>query len=201
VSGGPDWTREIRYEVEALPSQDSGITDLRYGPWQIADEHLREMLQALLISRFHLKFHRETRTGDVYLLKQSAKPPAFHPTSLDPSAHSTRLGSVDWVGLRQWVLDHATMADVANEAVSALGGIPVLDRTGLSGPFDYKQSQTEAYQPSRSGMTQAESARDFESALSASFLNLIQELHLKLERTKGPIETLVIDSAEKPLPN
>jgi len=36
------------------------------------------MLQALLIDRFQLKFHRETKTGDVYLLEQSGKPLALH---------------------------------------------------------------------------------------------------------------------------
>ena len=201
ISGGPDWIRQIKYEVEALPSKDSGIKDWRYAAWKVADEHLREMLQALLISRFQLKFHRETRTGDVYLLKQSAKPPAFHPTSVDPSSLRTRLGSVRWLGLRQWVLDAATMADVADYAVSVLGGIPVFDRTGLSGPFDYKQNQTEVYKPNRTDMTQAERDSEFQSALSSSFLNLLQELHLKLERAKGPVETFVIDRAEKPLPN
>jgi uncharacterized protein (TIGR03435 family) len=118
-----------------LPSKDSGIKDWRYGTWKVAAEHLREMLQTLLISRFQLKFHRETRTGDVYLLKQSAEPPAFHLTSVDASSLRTRLGSVHWFRLRQWVLDAATMADVADRAVSVLGGVPVMDRTGLAGPL------------------------------------------------------------------
>jgi uncharacterized protein (TIGR03435 family) len=50
-------------------------------------------------------------------------------------------------------------------------------------------------------MTQAERDSEFQSTLSSSFLNLLQELHLKLERAKGPVETFVIDRAEKPLPN
>lgn len=201
VAGGPDWIRQIKYDVEALPPKDSGIKDWRYGAWKVADAQLRQMLQGLLISRFQLKFHRETSMGDVYLLKQSTKPPAFHPTSVESSSLRTRVGSVHWLGLRQWVLDAATMADVADYAAVVLGGVPVLDRTGLSGPFDYKQVPTEAYKPNRSDMSQAERENEFQSALSSSFLNFLQELHLTLERAKGPVERFVIDRAEKPLPN
>jgi uncharacterized protein (TIGR03435 family) len=63
----------------------------------------------------------------------------------------------------------------------------------LSGAFDYKQS--------RADVDSADRDVDFASALASSFLNFLQELHLKLERAKGPVETFVIDRAEKPLPN
>jgi len=68
-------------------------------------------------------------------------------------------------------------------------GAPVLDRTELIGRFDYKQSQP-ALDPADPG-----------DDLSSSFLRFIQELQLKLERTKGPVETFVIDRAAKPSPN
>jgi uncharacterized protein (TIGR03435 family) len=136
----------------------------------------------------------------VYLLKQSEKPPALQTTRIDLSG-KTRLAPVQWLGMRQWVLEAATMRDLADYAVSILGGVPVLDRTGLSGRFDYKQKPTEAYKPSRSDMTPAERDAEFQSVLSSSFLNLLRELPLKLERTKVPVETFVIDSAQKPLPN
>ena len=94
------------------------------------------------------------------------------------------------------------MADVAQQAsASALGGVPVLDRTGLSGRFDYQQSPGDGFRPSRADMDQADRNREFSSALAASFLNFLRELHLKLERAKGPIETFVIDGAEKASPN
>lgn len=61
---------------------------------------------------------------------------------------------------------------------------PVIDRTGLTGSYDY-QSPMQAQQS------------DYED----SFRLLIPELGLKLERAKGPVEFFVIDHAEKPSPN
>lgn len=200
ITGGADWTDEIKYQVEAVPPKDSGIQDFRYGSFKIADARLRGMLQALLITRFQLKFHWETRTGEVYLLKLGSKPPAFHSTSVDASSPAALDGSI-YGSIRQWVLHGATMADVAQFASTHILGVPVLDRTGLSGRFDYKQSPTEPYKPSRPDMSQAESYSEFSSAYHSSFMNFLQELHLRLERTKGPVETFVIDGAEKPSPN
>jgi uncharacterized protein (TIGR03435 family) len=60
ISGGDGWTEKDDYNVEAKPPDNlrSSIKDLRYALFGIEDEHLREMLQALLIDRFQLKFHR-----------------------------------------------------------------------------------------------------------------------------------------------
>lgn len=205
ISGGADWTDRVKYDVEAVPPEGmrAAIRDLRHGDWTIADEHLRQMLQTLLRARFQLQFHRETRTGKVYLLKQTSKRPALHPANVDPSSPRAPYGRIHFRQWRdcgsgrcpagEWVLEAATMADVAwCASANALGGTPVLDRTGLSGAFDYKQSRADV---------DSEADVDFASALASSFLNFLQELHLKLERAKGPVETLVIDRAEKPLPN
>ncbi|HLQ79417.1 MAG TPA: M56 family metallopeptidase, partial [Terriglobia bacterium] len=75
ISGGDEWVGKDYYNVEANPSESmrSSIKDFRYTLFGIEDEHLREMLQALLIDRFQLKFHRETKSGDVYLLKRNGK--------------------------------------------------------------------------------------------------------------------------------
>jgi len=71
ISGGDAWTEKDSYDIQAKPPENllPGITTLRYSNYSIEDPHLREMLQALLIDRFQLKFHRETKTGNVYLLQ------------------------------------------------------------------------------------------------------------------------------------
>jgi uncharacterized protein (TIGR03435 family) len=63
----------------------------------------------------------------------------------------------------------------------------------LSGAFDYKQGHAD--------VSSADSNADFVSALASSFLNFLQELHLKLERASGPVESFVIDGAERPSAN
>jgi uncharacterized protein (TIGR03435 family) len=61
---------------------------------------------------------------------------------------------------------------------------PVLDQTGLTGAFDYRQTVPDS---------------DPEFDHNTSFLRFISELGLKLDKSRGPIEILVIDSAAKPV--
>ncbi len=72
LEGGDPWTEKDLYDLEAQPSEEwrARITDLHHTWFTVDDEHLREMLQSLLIDRFHLRVHRETVNGKVYLLKQ-----------------------------------------------------------------------------------------------------------------------------------
>ena len=71
ISGGDPWTEKDNYDIQAKPPENllPRIKTLRYSNYSIEDPRLREMLQALLIDRFQLKFHRETKTGNVYLLQ------------------------------------------------------------------------------------------------------------------------------------
>src|SRR5262249_47478175 len=107
ISGGEAWTEKENYEIEAKPPENlrSSIKSLRYSWYEIRDKQLRAMLQSLLISRFQLQFHRETRTGDVYLLKQSGKTLRLHPVEIplaeDDPESSRGFESVGYAG-GQW---------------------------------------------------------------------------------------------------
>ena len=74
----------------------------------------------------------------------------------------------------------------------------MLDKTGLSGAFDYIQSASTVYVPAPIEMIRPERGSD---DFASSFLNFILELHLKLEKSKGPIEIFVIDHVENPTAN
>ncbi len=195
ISGGDSWTEKDNYYIEAEPPENmrSNITNLRYSWYGIEDEHLRQMLQALLIDRFQLKFHRETKTGRVYLLERSGKTLRLRPART--AAARARIagnagysGEVSFVGGR-WSLFNTAMPQLAKFASDYYLHAPVLDRTDLSGAFDYRQPDA-----------LAESEANYVDN-SGSFLSLIQELGLRLTSTKGPVETFVIDHAEKPSPN
>jgi uncharacterized protein (TIGR03435 family) len=194
VSGGEDWTRKDLYDIEAKPSTDMqrSIKDLRHTVFDIEDEHLREMLQALLIDRFQLKYHRESKTRDVYLLERSAKalklrPSEIAPASPDPTEDRSSFGGIGYVD-GEWGLFRTSMPQLAKFAYDRTG-TPVLDRTGLSGPFDYRQAVPDD-EPAYSGPAHID-----------SFMNMLSTVGLKLERSKGPVETLVIDKVEKPSAN
>jgi uncharacterized protein (TIGR03435 family) len=190
ISGGNKWIEEDKYIVEARPSDlmRSRIRSLRYTNYGIEDEHLRAMLQALLIDRFQLKFHRGTRSGKVYLLKQSGKTLALRPTEI-PTEDSDRaqFGSIGYAGAK-WSIFTTSMPQLAKFASDFVLHVPVVDRTDLNGRFDYRQRWPDA-EPK------------YDGDQSDSFRNFLQEMGLKLERAKGEIETFVVDHAAKPSPN
>jgi uncharacterized protein (TIGR03435 family) len=190
ISGGDDWTGKEHYDLGAKPPEElrAKFTNVRHSLFTIDDPRLRGMLQSLLIDRFQLKFHRETKTGDVYLLEQSGKPirlkPAIDRSTGDdasmPAGFSGDIGFVDG----RFSLYNTSMPQFARFASTYVLHKPVIDHTGITGSYDYA-SPTQYDQDDFGG----------------SFMQLIPELGLKLERGKGPVETFVIDHAEKPSPN
>jgi uncharacterized protein (TIGR03435 family) len=69
VSGGPGWTNDALWNVEAKPPASSKSSKSNpYNRKLPPNEEQREMLQALLADRFHLQFHRQSKDGSVYLL-------------------------------------------------------------------------------------------------------------------------------------
>jgi uncharacterized protein (TIGR03435 family) len=194
LSGGEPWMEKDLYDVEAKPSANlqPAITNLRHGLFDIDDERLRQMLQALLIERFHLKFHRETKTGKVYLLEKKGSTQALRPTD-DASIERNMPGSpqessVGFAG-GKWNIFNTSMPQLAKFATDNVLHTPVIDRTELSGYFNHRQT------------TVLDASEIDYSDASGPFVLFLQEMGLKLTAGKGPVETFVIDSAEKPTPN
>jgi uncharacterized protein (TIGR03435 family) len=186
VSGGPDWTYVDGFNIEARPpaASKSSKANPPYPKGPPNDEQ-RLMLQALLIDRFQLRYHRETKQGPVYLflrtnkklkLKEAKNKDAY------PWAGGPGGGGLIETGIAGINISMPLLAARLSRWLDR----PVLDRTGLEGSFDFKVQY-------ESGNTKPE--------LDASILIAIQALGLKLESAKGPVETIVIDHAEKPSAN
>ncbi len=190
LSGGEDWMGKDVYDVEAKPAAQSGTYSLRHTRLGIGDERVRLMLQALLIERFHLKIRRETTTGSVYLLERSNKTFLLRPTKYtedQPAIGAPGFsGEVEHVG-GHWFLFNASVQQLAKFASDTVLHKPVIDRTGLEGSFDYRDPDAKVDQDNS----------DFEG----SFTVFIQDVGLKLTSSKGPVETFVIEHAEKPSAN
>lgn len=186
VSGGPRWVYEDRYDVVAKPPDSSSSSKSNpSSPMTPLNDEQRQMLQTLLTRRFQLKYHRETKEGPVYLLVkgnknlklQDAKDAAERPW-VGGMGGGAILGDGLWG-------TNISMQLLASR-LSAYLEHPVLDRTGLKGSFDFKYEY-------HSG--------DAQPDVVASILTAVQGLGLKLEPAKGPVETFVIDHAEKPAEN
>jgi uncharacterized protein (TIGR03435 family) len=186
IFGGPRWIHEERFDIEAKPPASSESSKANPGnPKLPPNPEQRRMLQTLLVDRFRLQYHRETREGPVYLLVRTSKPPnmeAAKDKSAYPWVGSVAGGAISQDGIRGI---NAPMQLLAARLSQYLGR-PVLDQTGLTGSFDFK------YEHPTDG-----AAPDPISSVIIS----VQGLGLKLEPGKGPVELLTIDHIEKPAPN
>jgi uncharacterized protein (TIGR03435 family) len=185
ISGGPVWVSQDRFNIIATPPESSRAS--KFSPSARRDPPPPEellMLQALLADRFHLKLHRETKEGTVLALVSTNKGPRLQPPKTPDHRPQVMLGfDSDADRARHHYLqgDNATMPLLAQRLAGLLGR-PVHDETGVAGNFDFKFSFDE-------------------DETHAAVVAAIQQLGLKLESKKAPIETLVIDHAEKPSAN
>ncbi|SPE42876.1 putative Antirepressor regulating drug resistance protein [Candidatus Sulfopaludibacter sp. SbA3] len=178
ISGGSAWIGNDHWEIEV--KCDGTVTD----------SHRKLMVQTLLADRFQLKFHRENREISVYALAVGKNGPKLGPPKqeekkrifMQPAPQGLKL-----VGIR------TTMQSL----VGFLGMLldrTVLDKTGLAGEYDFEA----AWMPDETqamGMRIVGTQTDRAGPSLAAALQ--ESLGLKLESTKGPVEFLVIDYAEK----
>ena len=94
-----------------------------------------------------------------------------------------------------------TMAEFAGERLPDLVGRPVLDRTGLTGMFDFEIEFAAEFRKGARGGGDAPPEPASETLGVPIFNALPQQLGLKLESGKAPVPVLVIDRAEKPTAN
>lgn len=188
ISGGEGWAEKDTYDIEAKTPEGlrPRIRTLRYSNYGIEDDVLREMLRGLLVERFQLKFHREAKTGNVYRLETKGNT-RLKPTETSASDDKS-FGSIGFAGGR-WGIFSTSMAQLAKFAADNILHAPVVDATGLSGSFDYRQP-----------IALPEGEANYRDNTD-SFLRMIAEVGLRLERGKGPVESLVIDNAERPAAN
>ena len=207
ISGGPSWLDRESYDVEA--KVDSPLRDklLKLTEDQRQVEQ-QPMLQALLAERFKLELHRETKELPVYNLViakngpklSEAKPGDTYPgglTGLDGR------GAPHLVQVRRGrgIIGQAVPIGLLVHSLTEELGRPVLDKTGLKGSYDFKLE----YAPESQGTNFSEPGTGGtvprESSGPSIFTAIQEQLGLKLESTKGPVEILVIDHVEKPSEN
>jgi uncharacterized protein (TIGR03435 family) len=138
---------------------------------------VRAMMQTLLADRFKLALHRETRQLPMYALTVAKNGPKIQPVEDGSAKTSGRPGHFE--------ATKVTMQHFA-DLIARLMGQQVVDQTGLKGVFDF----TLEWSP--------DEMRTGESAPGPSLFTALQEqLGLKLEAKKGPVEVLVVDHIEK----
>jgi uncharacterized protein (TIGR03435 family) len=204
IEGAPDWVNNDRWDINAK-------ADGNFPATTFDDDPRRKMVRALLVDRFKLSAHMEARERPIYALvlaRPGQVSARLHPSTTDCAAdeNASRLGQVrtplmtpDNVpdctlrsppGRISWGTQ--TMRQVASELSDTLQRT-VVDRTGLEGNF----SALVTYTPDSLSVTGADQPASDPNATSI-FTALQEQLGLRLDSTRGPVEILVIDHIERP---
>jgi uncharacterized protein (TIGR03435 family) len=149
------------------------------------------MLRALLAERFHLGFHRENKTMQIYALEAGKGAPKMKesPEGAAALARCTRSFAEHEGATLAAVCASMTTADIAQQVQALAPGYfrntPVVDRSGLQGVYDFKLEWITAAQ-----------ARDGGSG--PTMIDAVEEqLGLKLERRREAVEVMVIDTLDR----
>ncbi len=196
IHGGPSWMRSAAYEIDAKAEGSPNVRTMN-GP----------MMRALLEQYFHLKIHQQMAEGPVFFLRVARGGAKLHtfvegscttpPAPLGPGqkycADLMRSGppaSIEAQG--------ATLDDFSRMLFGMLGR-PVINKTGMAGRFDLRvefSQEGTVFAPLRA--VDAAGSVPASDPANSIFAALPEQLGLKLDAGKGPVETFVIDHIEKP---
>ncbi len=194
LSGGPDWIRKDTYDVVAKMPDNSPDYSLTLGQFQSGrGPQVQVMLQALLADRFRLKLHREERTVPVFALTIGKKGSKLKKADESEEPLVAFKPSVQANGQQMihLMVKNSTIQDVVDLFAKFMDR-PVLDQTGLKDRYDF----TLNYEAN------ADAPGPFTAVMGPDMFKAFEEqAGLKMESTKGSVEVLVIDHAEKPSAN
>ena len=197
IVGGPKWIVSAKFDMETKCDEETVRAFAKMPPkQQIRAE--QNMVLALLVDRFKLRTHHEMRRLPVYALVQAKSGSRLKPSGKTGEAE---LGDADGPP-GNWRATGVTMKILANELSSLpeIAGKIVVDRTGLKGSFDLVLRWTP--DPTMGAAPPGADNGLKSDSTAPSLLTALQEqLGLKLESTKEPVDVIVIDSAELPTPN
>jgi uncharacterized protein (TIGR03435 family) len=199
IYGLPGWTRSAHFDVDAkVVNPDKQVID------KLTDDQRKAMILDILKERFHFQAHLETKTLPVYDLVVAKSGPKFT-GGKGPNADTAAA-----MAKRGITASNGTMIVYDGEITA--GGVPlsslvfsltgavgrtVIDKTGLVGNYDFELKWTPEHgdQPSAdNGQADAQSGPSIFTALE-------EQLGLRLQSSKGPVQTLVVDHVEMPSEN
>jgi uncharacterized protein (TIGR03435 family) len=208
VAGGPAWIRADRFDVNATAGREVSLTELR------------SMVRSLLIDRFKLKAHYETRQGPVYRMTMAQRE-RLGPQLRRAAGECDRVVSDPLRGITPGQAEPCgyfgpspTIPTGSDKAYQAFRGLTmedfalrlypylgrrVVDATGLAGYFDgeFEFTAEIVMPPPPPGLPNPYDGR----VLPSIFSVLPQQLGLRLRAERGPVEIVVVDGADHPTEN
>ena len=201
LEGLPSWAESARFDINATSRDDASPADLLL------------MVRALLADRFQLMTRRDTRQMDVYMLVQvSPGSSKLKPSQADCGAAANaplpvpggagagpRCQILPMTGRGRDIATGARLENLTNILVNVVGR-QVVDKTGLTGPFDVNLTWTPdpGMQPRPAGVPAVAPVQPDGPSI---FTALEEQLGLRLVSGRGPVEMLVIERLEPPSPD
>jgi uncharacterized protein (TIGR03435 family) len=210
IVGASGWTTTDKFDIQAR-LEEAQFAAMAAMPMEDKIQQIRLMLQSLLEERFALKLETSTRQSTFFTLVQAkggskltltamaAPDPSGiagpHPAS-DPMLRRKGAGRLEATGVSMKLLTDtlSRMPELGGEGGFTIGEL-VVDRTGLNGSYDWSLRWTpDPPDPAADAAPPGDAAPGLFTALQ-------EQLGLKLERTKGPVEVLVVTHVDRPTPN
>ena len=207
ILGLPNWAKTDTFDILAKVSS-AGAGDLR----NLAFEQRQRMIIPLLTDRFSLRVHHENKEGPVYELVVAKGGPKlkeigeafFHDGTSPQVGLEKEKPSMLFVGAGKIVGQGASISSFVN-ALSGLNlGRPIIDKTNLTGKYDFKLQWTQDMGVDADVGGAARGSKPIDSSPASFpplFTALQEQMGLKLESRRGTIDAIVVDAIEKPSPN
>ena len=193
ISGGPDWIGLDKYNISAKVASSDGTA-----PVKLTKAQRLQMLQTLLADRFRLTVHNETKDAPIYELVVAKGGSKLHAFELVIGATRGVTGpdgrfysGIDSLGGHGMIVLQGYPVSLLADFLKPELGRPVIDKTGLTGKYDISLRWTPDNTPADSPL----------AGRPSLFAAVQEQLGLKLNATKGPVATLVVDHIERPSAN
>jgi uncharacterized protein (TIGR03435 family) len=172
--------REVMYDIAARAPGETAPTR----------GEVRRMLQTLLTDRFKLAIHRDSKEMPVYALVVEKNGPRLKGSAIDKEC-SVHVGFAKDGRNSELTFSGCTIDALVDHVWSSVGSDrPVVDRTGVSGKYDFRLIATPEYR----SRTQSDPG-------DVSIFSAVKELGFRLEPQKAPVEVVVVDRVEEPTEN
>ncbi|HEX4602966.1 MAG TPA: M56 family metallopeptidase, partial [Candidatus Angelobacter sp.] len=212
ITGGPEWLASARFNLEARLDSATTAELNRLSPERKKIER-EQIFQALLADQFKVALHRESKPMQAYVLAiakngpkvQPAKPGDTYPNGIQGRDGQPAGPHRFDMSLNEFTIQAMPMTFVANQLAAHLNQ-PVVDRTGLTGDYDFTLKWTHEggvtdHKEMHGGSEATVHTAEVGATNTALFTAMEEQLGLKLDQQTVPLPVLVVDRAEKPSAN
>jgi uncharacterized protein (TIGR03435 family) len=220
LSGAPSWVSSDRYDIEAKMTDATAEMMQKLPQDQSVEQH-RLLIQSLLTDRFKLKVGHQTKELPIYALVVAKNGPKLVESTVTPTppgANPPAPGGPLRAGMMRMgpgqLAGSAVPVSILTDVLSRqpeIGGRVIVDETGLKGRYDLNLHWAAEGPSPMGGMGpgpgaggapgDAGGASASDSTGPSIFTALEEQLGLKLEPRKGPVDVLVIENIERPSEN